>query len=173
MMVVNPSMKPIINEDETFNWIEADEVKVKQELMDIESENEAVISIDDDPIVTEIPVYFSTEIGNSLKLLQFPTRPFHDLLPTEGRIKRNKLQMKIPLDTKGPHYSEDMGKAFGKGVGYDPVVTAMDVDDPGAFRDRESKKLDFMTLESSPVPMNARYMVGVVAADGFIIIIII
>jgi hypothetical protein len=117
----------------------------------------------DDPIITQLDVHFSTEMGDHLKLLQFPTRPINDSLPTQGRIKRNKLQMKIPLDTSGPHYSSEMGNHFSKGVGSEALQTALD----GPIIDENNNRLEYMTLESNHVPMNARYMVGILASDGF------
>jgi RPC5 protein len=128
--------------------------------MDVETNRDA----EDDPVVQEIPIHFATEMGTNLRLIQFPTRPMHDSLPTEGRIKRNKMQMKIPLDTQGPHYSQEDGRQFGRGVGFDPIFTAIDSHDDF---DRTPQKLEYMTLESTPVPMNARYMVGVMSDGTF------
>jgi hypothetical protein len=160
----------MIEMDDSPMNIKKEVTEIKKEVSETEQElpNHQTLKPEqndqNDPIITEIDVHFATEMGRNLKLLQFPTRPMNDSSPTEGRIKRNKLQMKIPLDITGPHYSSEMGEHFSKGVGTEALATALD----GPSLDENSDRLEYMTMESNHVPMNARYMVGILAADGFL-----
>ncbi|KAI8341472.1 DNA-directed RNA polymerase III subunit Rpc5 [Chlamydoabsidia padenii] len=133
----------------------------------------------DDPVVAEFPVYFSTTLCSKLYLLQYPMRntPFGPRQgPVAARIKPNAkmVQLDLPLDTRSAYYSTERGEDFAMGMNDKVMKTAYDRrmeehEDEERFgrnkKQQEDELLDKMTLTSTEVPTQTKYLVGVLHND--------
>lgn len=131
---------------------------------------------EDDPVVAEFPVYLSNELSKDLYLLQYPMRntPFGPRQgPMAARIKpeAKMVQLDLPLDTRSNFYSTERGEDFAMGMNDKAVKTAYDRrmeehEDEQRFgrnkKQQEDELLDKMTLTSTQVPTQTKYLVGVI-----------
>ncbi|GLH05920.1 Uncharacterized protein GBIM_11467 [Gryllus bimaculatus] len=117
---------------------------------------------DDDPIVSQIPVYLSQEMKNQLYLFQYPSKPRNSTgEPPQIQkcmIKPQNKQVKMELAVN-PNSNYDYGKG---------EYMALNVDGPSSSKDGKIFKsglLDKTVLESTcPVPDAGRYAIGVLHA---------
>ncbi|KAJ3092196.1 DNA-directed RNA polymerase III subunit RPC5 [Quaeritorhiza haematococci] len=170
--------------------------------------------LEDDEVVAEYDVHFSTHLSDNLYLFQYPTRPrsfkiesatstssskdeedddeFDDEYEYGGGGRRSKKSKKKPdtsilqnafgrlkpksklfeiefgIETRGPHYNQEMGERLGMGLDANPLLSAFDLarqQEQQQQAQRQRSMLDRYTLSSSIVPMEANYFVGVVR-DG-------
>ncbi|KAI8089797.1 DNA-directed RNA polymerase III subunit Rpc5 [Halteromyces radiatus] len=130
---------------------------------------------EDDPIVGEFPVFLSNQLASSLYLLQYPMRntPFGPRQgPEKARIKpkAKMIQLDLPLDTRSRYYNTERGEDFAMGMHDKAIKTAYDRrmeehEEEQRFGARNKKQedelLDRMTLTSTEVPTQTKYLVGV------------
>ncbi|KAJ3415682.1 DNA-directed RNA polymerase III subunit RPC5 [Chytridiales sp. JEL 0842] len=130
---------------------------------------------DDDPVIREIPIYFSQQLANNLFVFQYPTRKLHqEPLPTPvaARMKplAQRFELDIPLNIHDEHYSADKGETLGVGMDNEAILTAYDVrrgtnGAPSRNHDGRPKMLDKQTYQSTLVPMPGNYYVGAMRDD--------
>ncbi|KAI8366938.1 DNA-directed RNA polymerase III subunit Rpc5 [Choanephora cucurbitarum] len=146
------------------------------ETMDYMHQNE---EIEDDEVLAEYPIYLTNELSKYLYMFQFPMRsiPFNGRNgPNAARIKprARMVELDLPLDTRSPNYSTERGEDFAMGLNDKVIKTAYDrrmeeheEELMGHSYNRAQKKkeeelLDKMTLTSTEVPSQTKYVVGVI-----------
>lgn len=135
---------------------------------------------EEDEILAEYPIYLSTELTKYLYKFQYPMRstPFTSRNgPNAARLKpRAKMvELDIPLDTRSPNYSTERGEDFAMGLNDKTIKTAYDrrmeeheEELSGLNRNQKKKEeelLDKMTMTSTEVPSQTKYVIGVIR-DG-------
>ncbi|KAI9276420.1 DNA-directed RNA polymerase III subunit Rpc5 [Sporodiniella umbellata] len=131
----------------------------------------------EDEIIAEYPVYLNNELTKYLYLFQYPMRstPFNGRTgPTAARIKPHSkmVEVDLPLDTRSTFYSTERGEDFAMGLNDKTIKTAYDrrmeehEEELGGFYNKTPKKpeeelLDKMTLTSTNIPSQTKYVVGV------------
>lgn len=127
---------------------------------------------DDDEVVAEVPVYLNSSLAKNLYLFQYPLRnaPFSDTNgPMAARLKSkaNMVELDLPINTRSSNYSTERGEDFAMGLSEKTVQTIYDKqnehDDEDIFgrsTKKEEELLDRMTLNSTEVPAQTNYLVG-------------
>ncbi|ORY93190.1 DNA-directed RNA polymerase III subunit Rpc5 [Syncephalastrum racemosum] len=133
---------------------------------------------DDDEIVAEVPVYLNSSLAKNLYLFQYPLRnaPFSDTNgPMAARLKpkANMVELDLPINTRSNNYSTERGEDFAMGLSEKSVKTIYDKqkehDDEDIFgrsNKKEEELLDRMTLNSTEVPAQTNYLVGMLHEGG-------
>lgn len=131
---------------------------------------------EDDEVLSEIPVYLSNQLAPYLYVIQYPLRnaPFTSRNgPMAARIKprANLLELDLPIDTRSEYYSTERGEDFAMGMNDKPIKTAYDkrmeeqeeqqMYGRSTTTKKEEELLDRMTLSSTEVPAQTKYVVGV------------
>lgn len=136
----------------------------------------------EDEVLAEYPIYLTTELSKYLYMFQYPMRstPFNSRSgPTAARLKprARMVELDLPLDTRSPHYSTERGEDFAMGLNDKTIKTAYDRrmeeheeelsmgHSYKAPKKKEEELLDRMTLTSVEVPIQTKYVVGVIR-DG-------
>ncbi|KAI7900715.1 DNA-directed RNA polymerase III subunit Rpc5 [Cokeromyces recurvatus] len=140
--------------------------------MNIDSNN---TNIEEDEILAEYPIYLTTELSKYLYLFQYPMRstPFTTRTgPNAARLKpkAKMVELDLPLDTRSPNYSTERGEDFAMGLNDKTIKTAYDrrmEEHEEEMMGHKSKKkeeelLDRMTLTSTQVPSQTKYVVGII-----------
>jgi hypothetical protein len=120
-------------------------------------------------IIQDIPIYLSQQLANQLYIIQYPVRPrtnpyVGNNIPREARFKQHsqKLELDIPLQTNSQWYNRDRGEDLVLGLNDKEART---IYDRSWRRDRNDGLLDKQTLQSTIVPPQANYWMGVIK-DG-------
>jgi hypothetical protein len=120
-----------------------------------------------DPVVREIPIYFSQQLSKNLFIFQYPTRKLQQEQlpnPIAARMKplAQRFELDIPINVQDEHYSRDKGETLAVGMDNEAIMTAYDVDRlrRGANMGGRPKFLDKQTLQSTLLPMPGNYYVG-------------
>ncbi|CAJ0759984.1 24626_t:CDS:2 [Entrophospora sp. SA101] len=126
-------------------------------------------NLDSNDIVQEIPIFLSQQLSNNLYIVQHPVRPHNNPYtginaPCEARFKQDsvKLELDIPLQTNSKWYDHERGKDLALGLNDKEAKT---IYDRTWRRDQSEGLLDRQTLQSTIVPQQANYWMGVVK-DG-------
>ncbi|CAG8522738.1 11576_t:CDS:2 [Acaulospora colombiana] len=126
--------------------------------------------LDPNEIVKEIPIYLSQQLSNKLYAVQFPVRPRANPYvgkntPREARYKpqSDKLELDIPLQTNSLWYNRDRGEELMLGLNDKEAQT---IYDRTWKRDQPDGLLDKQTLQSTVVPPQANYWMGVMKDGG-------
>lgn len=128
--------------------------------------------VDPDPneIIKEIPIYLSQRLSNKIYIVQFPVRPRANPyvgknIPREARYKpqTDKLELDIPLQTNSLWYNRDRGEELMLGLNDKEVQTIYDR--TWKRGDQTDGLLDKQTLQSTIVPPQANYWIGMMK-DG-------
>ncbi|GBC10611.1 hypothetical protein RclHR1_09780003 [Rhizophagus clarus] len=121
-------------------------------------------------IVQDIPIYLSQQLANQLYIIQYPVRPrtnpyVGNNIPREARFKQHsqKLELDIPLQTNSQWYNRDRGEDLVLGLNDKEART---IYDRSWKRDRNDGLLDKQTLQSTIVPPQANYWMGVIKDGG-------
>ncbi|KAI8079691.1 DNA-directed RNA polymerase III subunit Rpc5 [Gilbertella persicaria] len=135
---------------------------------------------EDDEVLAEYPIYLTNELSKYLYMFQFPMRsiPFNGRNgPNAARIKpkAKMVELDLPLDTRSTNYSTERGEDFAMGLNDKAIKTAYDRRmeeheeelSMGHNYNRGQKKkeeelLDKMTLTSTEVPTQTKYVIGVI-----------
>lgn len=136
---------------------------------------------EEDEILAEYPIYLTTELSKYLYMFQYPMRstPFDSKTgPNAARLKpKSKMvELDLPLDTRSPNYSTERGEDFAMGLNDKTIKTAYDrrmeeheeqlsMGHNYKAPKKEEELLDKMTLTSTDVPLQTKYVVGVIR-DG-------
>ncbi|KAI8354019.1 Sin-like protein conserved region-domain-containing protein [Blakeslea trispora] len=137
---------------------------------------------EEDEVLAEYPIYLTNELSKYLYMFQFPMRsvPFNGRNgPNAARIKprARMVELDLPLDTRSPNYSTERGEDFAMGLNDKVIKTAYDrrmeeheeeLMGHGYNRTQKKKEeelLDKMTLTSTEVPSQTKYVVGVIRND--------
>ncbi|RHZ76653.1 hypothetical protein Glove_194g23 [Diversispora epigaea] len=127
--------------------------------------------LDPNEIIKEIPIYLSQQLSNKLYVVQFPVRPRANPYvgkntPREARYKpqTNKLELDIPLQTNSLWYNRDRGEELMLGLNEKEAQTIYDR--TWKRGDQTDGLLDKQTLQSTIVPPQANYWMGVMKDDG-------
>ncbi|CAG8439639.1 6482_t:CDS:2 [Diversispora eburnea] len=122
--------------------------------------------LDPNEIIKEIPIYLSQQLSNKLYIVQFPVRPRSNPYvgkntPREARYKpqTNKLELDIPLQTNSLWYNRDRGEELMLGLNEKEAQTIYDR--TWKRGDQTDGLLDKQTLQSTIVPPQANYWMGV------------
>ncbi|KAL0092037.1 DNA-directed RNA polymerase III subunit Rpc5 [Phycomyces blakesleeanus] len=142
---------------------------------------EQIDSDDNDEILAEIPVYLNNKLSKYLHLFQYPLRnaPFTSRTgPLSIRMKPNskKVELDLPLDTRSAFYNTDRGEDFAMGMNDKTIKTAYDrrMEEHGEQssgnmynknKQKEDELLDKMTLTSTDIPSQTKYLIGVLRQD--------
>ncbi|CAG8509110.1 7411_t:CDS:2 [Acaulospora morrowiae] len=131
---------------------------------------DSISDLDPDEIVKEIPIYLSQQLSNKLYVVQFPVRPSANPYvgkntPREARYKpqSDKLELDIPLQTNSLWYNRDRGEELMLGLNDKEAQT---IYDRTWKRDQSDGLLDKQTLQSTVVPPQANYWMGVMKDGG-------
>ncbi|KAI7863361.1 Sin-like protein conserved region-domain-containing protein [Spinellus fusiger] len=148
-----------------------------------ESTGANAMSIDsdaEDEILAEIPVYLNSNLSEYLYLFQYPLRnaPFNNKNgPVAARIKPGSkmVELDLPLDIRSPCYNTDRGEDFAMGMNDKTIKTAFDrrmeeheeesSHSYNKTKKKEEELLDKMTLTSTYIPDQTKYLVGVLRQD--------
>ncbi|EXX61859.1 uncharacterized protein OCT59_004366 [Rhizophagus irregularis] len=121
-------------------------------------------------IIQDIPIYLSQQLANQLYIIQYPVRPrtnpyVGNNAPREARFKQHsqKLELDIPLQTNSQWYNRDRGEELVLGLNDKEART---IYDRSWRRDRNDGLLDKQTLQSTIVPPQANYWMGVIKDGG-------
>ncbi|KAI9487047.1 MAG: DNA-directed RNA polymerase III subunit Rpc5 [Benjaminiella poitrasii] len=136
---------------------------------------------EEDEVLAEYPIYLTTELSKYLYLFQYPMRsiPFTPRTgPNAARLKpRAKMvELDLPLDTRSPNYSTERGEDFAMGLNDKTIKTAYDrrMEEheeemmgrgSNKLKKKEEELLDRMTLTSTEIPSQTKYVVGVIRDD--------
>lgn len=96
------------------------------------SDSDAVSSLEEDPVVEQLPVFCNRSLPESVWVLQHPVRPgtrafsySHPSASAQVRANQKQLRLQLPLDTTGPSYDPSRGQQMalnadgGSGAGGD------------------------------------------------------
>ena len=146
----------------------------------------------DGNLLASLPVYFSTSLPStsSLQIFQYPTYSRGAPLPVPSsarsrglreairyRPKAKRVEVELPLDLRPAVYNLDKGQEMAKGAGAGGVIgqgqqgkakrevkREFDADDDRSSSSLRGapKRLEKTRLESSLIPHQTQYMVGVI-----------
>lgn len=146
-----------------------------------------------DQLLASLPVYYNTSLPStsSLQIFQYPTYPRSKPLPLPDsarsrglhpalryRPKAKRVEMELPLDLRPTVYDLDKGEEYARGaaaggtIGSGPKSATQKVKkevkrEYGTYdaHSNGKRRLEKTRLESSQVPHQTRYMIGVIR-DG-------
>lgn len=138
----------------------------------------------EDEVLAEYPIYLTTELSKYLYMFQYPMRstPFNNRNgPNAARLKpkAKMVELDLPLDTRSANYSTERGEDFAMGLNDKTIKTAYDRrmeeheeelsmgHSYKAPKKIEEELLDKMTLTSVEVPIQTKYVVGVIRDGKF------
>lgn len=148
-----------------------DQIKIKQENVDNDGdfnfidETEAKSNHEDDPVVSEIPVFLAKTLAQQLYLFQYPVRPC--TLPNDpettsvmdSRIKPNqqKVELTIGLNASCPNYDKSKGEQIALNV--DGSTSNQKSDDEITYGRGIMDRITLSSQKSVKDP--SRYAVGI------------
>ena len=135
--------------------------------------------MDDDPVVSVLPIHYSNALSPNLQIHQFPllNRPLQSPPSAtlsgkriRARIKPNvrRLEVHVPADTRPGFWNSDKGIELG----------AARVDDDrdknqeagkGKQREGEEPRLGEVRMRSEQIPQKGAYMLGIVRDGKYIL----
>lgn len=165
--------------------------KLPSPTLGLENDEEEEDKYDDPNLLASLPIYLSNSLPatSRLALFQYPTYAKGSPLPvpesakTRGlsesarwRPKADRVEVELPLDLRGSVYNAERGAEMGQGVAHGGSIGAEDTKvkkESGVTgsssrkgKEKEStKRLEKTRLESTLVPHQTKYLVGVIR-DG-------
>jgi hypothetical protein len=142
----------------------------------IQSQNVTFLAIDpvmdDDPVVSVLPIHYSNALSPNLHIHQFPllSRPLQTPPSAalsgkriRARIKPNvrRLEVHVPADTRSGFWNVDKSKELGAARTDDDRDKNQEVG-KGKQREGEEPRLGEVRMRSEQIPQKGAYMLGIV-----------
>lgn len=131
--------------------------------------------MDEDPVVSVLPIHYSNSLCPNLQIHQFPllNRPLQAPPSAvlsgkriRARIKPHvrRLEVHVPTDTRPGFWNSDRGKELGAARVDDDRDKNQEVG-KGKQREEEEPRLGEVRMRSEQIPQKGAYMLGIVR-DG-------
>lgn len=131
--------------------------------------------MDEDPVVSVLPIHYSNSLFPNLQIHQFPllNRPLQAPPSAvlsgkriRARIKPHvrRLEVHVPTDTRPGFWNSDRGKELGAARVDDDRDKNQEVG-KGKQREEEKPRLGEVRMRSEQIPQKGAYMLGIVR-DG-------